>query len=289
MIFPRGTKGRMAKQTLMFSLLRLAALINMAALFSVCAFLIWNGFPAISWEFLTSPPSRSMTAGGIWPCIAGTALLSLGALAVSFPLGVASAVYLHEYAGHSRFAGVIRLGVNNLAGVPSIVFGLFGMSFFVITCGFGVSLLSGLLTLAVLTLPVIIGTAEEALRQVPRTYREASLALGATQSQTIWRVVLPAALPGMLTGAILGLARAAGETAAIMFTAAVFFTKKDIDSLLSPVMALSNHMYVLATASTDMAKVMPLQYGTALVLIALVLGMNLVAIIVRDRLQKQAG
>lgn len=269
----------------MFWLLRLAAGVNMLALFSVCAFLIWHGLPAISWEFITTPPSRAMTAGGIWPCIVGTALLALGALAVSFPLGVASAVYLHEYAGRSRFARYIRLGVNNLAGVPSIVFGLFGMSFFVISCGFGVSLLSGVLTLAVLTLPVIIGTAEEALRQVPRTYREASLALGATQSQTIIRVVLPIAMPGMLTGAILGLARAAGETAAIMFTAAVFFTRKGVDSLFSPVMALSNHMYVLATSGTEIDKTMPLQYGTALVLVVLVLGMNLLAVLLRDRLQ----
>lgn len=278
-------KRRLAWETAMFFLLRLAAFTNMFALFSVCAFLIWNGLPAISWEFLTQPPAKAMTAGGIWPCIAGTTLLAFGALLVSFPLGVASAVYLHEYAGRSRFAGFIRLGVNNLAGVPSIVFGLFGMSFFVIYCGLGISLLSGVLTLAVLTLPVIIGTAEEALRQVPGTYREASLALGATQSQTIARVVLPAALPGMLTGAILGLARAAGETAAIMFTAVVFFTKKDVDSVFSPVMALSNHMYVLATSGTDIAKTVPLQYGTALVLIALVLGMNLLAIILRDRLQ----
>ncbi|MCC8193134.1 MAG: phosphate ABC transporter permease PstA [Deltaproteobacteria bacterium] len=271
----------------MFSTLRLAAFINMFALFSVCTFLVWNGLPAISWEFLTQPPSRAMTAGGIWPCIVGTALLAIGALVISFPLGVASAVYLHEYAGQSRFAKYIRLGVNNLAGVPSIVFGLFGMSFFVIYCGLGISLLSGVLTLAVLTLPVIIGTAEEALRQVPMTYREASFALGATQGQTIARVVLPAALPGMLTGAILGLARAAGETAAIMFTAVVFFTKKDVDSLFSPVMALSNHMYVLATSGTDIDKTMPLQYGTALVLIVLVLGMNLLAIVLRDRLQNR--
>lgn len=287
MFFKSTVQGRLARQSAMFSLLRLAAGINMFALFSVCAFLVWHGLPAISWEFLTQPPAKAMTEGGIWPCIVGTALLSLGALAISFPLGVASAVYLHEYAGRSLFARYIRLGVNNLAGVPSIVFGLFGMSFFVIYCGLGISLLSGVLTLAVLTLPVIIGTAEEALRQVPTTYREASLALGATQSQTIARVVLPAALPGMLTGAILGLARAAGETAAIMFTAVVFFSKKDVDSLFSPVMALSNHMYVLATSGTDIEKTMPLQYGTGLVLIVLVLGMNLVAIVLRDRLQNR--
>ncbi len=285
----RLSLNRRLTERAMFSLLRLAALVNIAALLCVCGFLVWNGLPALSWEFLTEPPRQSMTAGGIWPCIVGTALLALGSLLVSFPLGVASAVYLHEYAGRSPFARYIRLAVNNLAGVPSIVFGLFGMSFFVIWCGLGISLLSGILTLAVLTLPVIIGTAEEALRQVPVTYREASFALGATQSQTIARVVLPAALPGMLTGAILGLARAAGETAAIMFTAAVFFTTTGVDSLLSPVMALSNHMYVLATSGTDIEKTMPLQYGTALVLIILVLGMNLAAIIVRDRLQYRRG
>ena len=273
----------------MFTLLRLAAVVNIAALLSVCIFLLWNGLPALSWEFLTESPRNSMTEGGIFPCIVGTVLLALGALCVSFPLGVASAVYLHEYAGGSAFARYIRLGVNNLAGVPSIVFGLFGMSFFVVTCGFGISLLSGVLTLAVLTLPVIISTAEEALRQVPMVLREASLALGATQSQTIARVVLPGALPGMLTGAILGLSRAAGETAVIMFTAAVFFSKKGVDSLFSPVMALPNHIYVLATAGTEIEKTLPLQYGTAVVLLGLVIGMNIIAIVARDRLQKKHG
>ncbi|MDR3358745.1 MAG: phosphate ABC transporter permease PstA [Desulfovibrio sp.] len=278
---------RRNRQRFMFLMLRSAAAVNIAALVSVCAFLVWNGLPAISWEFLTEPPRKSMTEGGILPCITGTLFLSLGALGLSFPLGVASAVYLHEYAGHTVFARYIRLGVNNLAGVPSIVFGLFGLSFFVITCGFNVSLLSGILTLSVLTLPIIIGTAEEALRQVPAELREASLALGATQSQTIARVALPAALPGMLTGAILGLSRAAGETAAIMFTAAVFFKKGVADSLLSPVMALPNHMYVLATSGTEIDKTMPLQYGTALVLLVLVIGINIFAILIRDRLQKK--
>lgn len=277
---------RRVTEKAMFCLLRLAAFTNIAALFCVLGYLLWNGINTLSWEFLTEPPRNSMTAGGILPCIVGTALLSAGALAVSFPLGVASAVYLHEYAGKSVFASYIRLGINNLAGVPSIVFGLFGMSFFVIACGFGVSLLSGILTLAVLTLPVIISTAEEALRQVPATYREASLALGATQSQTIGRVVLPAALPGMLTGAILGLARAAGETAVIMFTAAVFYSKNNGGSLFAPVMALPNHIYVLATSGTEIDKTLPLQYGTALVLLGLVFGMNAIAIIIRDRMQK---
>jgi phosphate transport system permease protein len=277
----------MRLQACMFGLLRLCAAINIAALVGVCVFLAIRGLPALSFEFLTEAPRRMMTEGGIWPCILGTVYLALGAICVAFPLGVATAVYLHEYAGRSRVAGVIRLGVNNLAGVPSVVFGLFGLAFFVTWCGFGVSILSGVLTLAVLTLPVIIGTAEEALRQVPDTYREASLALGATKWQTIARVALPSALPGMLTGAILGVARAAGETAAIMFTAAVFYTPRTPDSLFSSIMALPYHMYVLATAGTDIEKTRPLQYGTALVLILLVLGMNVTAIVLRDRLRRK--
>lgn len=280
-------KQRGHRQVLMFWLLRCVAACNVLALLAVCAFLLQNGLPAISWSFLTEAPRQMMTKGGILPCIIGTAILSLGSLLLAFPLGVASAVYLNEYAKRNAFARFVRLGVNNLAGVPSVVFGLFGLSFFVTFCGFGVSILSGVLTLAVLTLPVIIGTAEESLRNVPDTYREASLALGATKSQTIARVVLPSALPGMLTGAILGVARAAGETAAIMFTAAVFYTPKGPDSIFSPVMALPYHMYVLATAGTEIDKTRPLQYGTGLVLLMLVLGMNLIAVILRDRLQKR--
>lgn len=277
---------RKIKELLCFNLLRLAACVNICALLVVCGFIFWKGWPALSWEFLSEPPRKAMTEGGVLPCIIGTILLSAGALAVSFPLGVASAVYLHEYAASSRFARSIRLGVNNLAGVPSIVFGLFGLSFFVTACGLGISLLSGILTLAVLTLPIIISTTEESLRTIPVNLREASLALGATQSGTIIRVVLPAALPSMLTGAILGLSRAAGETAVIMFTAAVFFTPKSVNSLLSPVMALPNHIYVLATSGTEIEKTVPLQYGTALLLVLVIVGMNGIAIVLRDRLQK---
>lgn len=284
---PTSGVRRHLTETAMFGLLRLVAAANVLILLGICVFLLVQGLPALSWEFLSEPPRKMMTEGGILPCIIGTAILSLGALLLAFPLGVLSAVYLHEYAAKSRLAGYVRLGVNNLAGVPSVVFGLFGLSFFVTFCGFGVSILSGVLTLAVLTLPVIINTAEEALRAVPATYREASLALGAARFQTILRVVLPCALPGMLTGAILGVARAAGETAAIMFTAAVFSTPKAPDSLFSAVMALPYHMYVLATAGTDIEKTRPLQYGTGLVLILLVLGMNLAAIILRDRLQQK--
>ena len=281
------TRNRRWVQHGFFSLFRMAALINGMALFIVVAFLLLNGWSAINWTFLSQMPLDSMTRGGILPCIVGTFLLSFGAMIVAFPWGVASAIYLHEYARPGTILRVVRLGINNLAGVPSIVFGLFGLAFFVIWCNLKVSLLSGALTLGALILPVIIGTAEEALRAVPATYREASLALGATRWQTIYRVVLPAAFPGMLTGCILGISRAAGETAAIMFTAAVFFTRQLPSSLLDPVMALPYHIYVLATAGTEIELTRPLQYGTALVLIALVFSMNLIAIFFRARLQRR--
>jgi phosphate transport system permease protein len=270
-----------------FMSFRLAAAINGLALLVVVAFLVYHGWRAINWAFLTQPPMNSMTQGGIFPCIVGTFALSFGAMLVAFPLGAASAIYLHEYARPGPVMRLIRLGINNLAGVPSVVFGLFGLAFFVIWCQFGVSILSGALTLAALVLPVIIGTAEEALRSVPATYREASLALGATKWQTIYRVVLPAALPGMLTGAILGISRAAGETAAIMFTAAVFFSPHLPSSVFDQVMALPYHIYVLATAGTQIEVTRPLQYGSALVLIALVFGMNVLAIVYRARLQRR--
>lgn len=277
---------RKAMQWFMFMLLRGAILIVAAALAIIIGFLVKNGISSISWEFLTEPPKNYMTQGGVWPCIVGTLLLSLGAMAVALPLGVASAIYLHEYARPGTLMRIIRLGVNNLAGVPSVVFGLFGLGLFVTAMKLGVSLVAGWLTLGVLCLPVVIGTAEEALRNVPSTYREASLALGGTKWQTIWRVVLPCALPGILTGSILGIGRAAGETAAIMFTAAVFYTPKMPDSIFSDVMALPYHIYVLATAGTEIELTRPIQYGTALVLIALVLGMNLAAIVLRAWLQK---
>ncbi|MGM0453463.1 MAG: phosphate ABC transporter permease PstA [Thermodesulfobacteriota bacterium] len=271
----------------MFTLFRAAALINALALFIIVFFLVKNGWHAISWEFLTEKPVDSMTGGGIMPCIVGTVYLSVGAMAIAMPLGIASAIYLNEYARQGFVVRALRFGINNLAGVPSVVFGLFGLAFFVTWMGLGVSILSGALTLAFLTLPVVIGTSEEALRSVPDTYREASLGLGATKWQTIYRVVLPAAFPAMITGAILSLSRAAGETAAIMFTAAVYYTTRLPDSVLDPVMALPYHIYVLATAGTEIEKTRPLQYGTALVLIALVLGMNLIAIYYRARLRKK--
>ena len=277
---------RKVVQGTMFGLFRISAAINGAALLVVVYFLVVRGWRAINWTFLTQPPVDSMTKGGILPCIIGTLCLSIGAIAVALPIGVASAIYLHEYARPGKVVRLIRLAINNLAGVPSVVFGLFGLAFFVVYLDMGVSILAGSLTLGALTLPVIIGSTEEALRAVPDTYREASLGLGATKWQTIYRVVLPTALPGILTGAILGISRAAGETAPIMFTAAVFFTPSLPTSIFDEIMALPYHIYVLATAGTDIEATRPLQYGTALVLIALVLGLNLVAIIYRARLRR---
>lgn len=285
----KSTSDRRKKlwQVIMFNIFRLAAIINGIALVIVIGFILINGLKAINWTFLTQPPSDSMTKGGILPCIVGTIYLGVGAMLFAFPIGVASAVYLSEYAKPGKVLRIIRLGINNLAGVPSVVFGLFGLAFFVIYLKMGVSILAGALTLGALTLPVIIGASEEALRAVPSSYREASLALGATKWQTIYRVVIPAALPSILTGAILGLSRAAGETAPIMFTAAVFYTPKLPKSVFDEIMALPYHIYVLATAGTEIEKTRPLQYGTSLVLITLVLGMNFLVILYRARLRRK--
>jgi len=280
-------RGRKITQTVVFGLFKICALINGIALLIIVWFLVANGWRAINWTFLTQAPTDSMTKGGILPCIIGTLAISLGAMVVALPVGVASAVYLNEYARQGKMVRFIRLGINNLAGVPSVIFGLFGLAFFVVWLDFGVSILSGALTLAAMTLPVIIGASEEALRNVPDTYREASLGLGATKWQTIYRVVLPAGLPGILTGAILGISRAAGETAPIMFTAAVFYSPSLPTSLFDEIMALPYHIYVLATAGTEIEATRHLQYGTALVLISLVLGLNLVAIIYRTHLRRR--
>jgi len=284
---PAYDRRRKLTQRIFFFLFRAAAAANGVALLVIVYFMVANGWRAISWEFLTQPPMESMTKGGILPCIVGTFCLSFGAILVALPIGIASAIYLNEYARPGKMVRLIRLGINNLAGVPSVVFGLFGLAFFVVILKMGVSIAAGALTLGAMSLPVIIGSTEEALKAVPDTYREASLGLGATKWQTIWRVVLPSALPGILTGAILGISRAAGETAPIMFTGAVFFTPKLPTSIFNEVMALPYHIYVLATAGTEIEKTRHLQYGTAIVLIALVLGMNLLAIFWRARLRKR--
>lgn len=249
--------------------------------------IVWNGLPAISWEFLTERPRRSGAEGGIFPAIVGTFYLVVGTIVVALPLGMASAVYLSEYARQGRFTRTIRLAIVTLAGVPSIVFGLFGLGLFVYFFGFGQSILAGSLTLACMVLPTIIVSSEEALRAVPNALREGSLALGATKWETIRYNVLPYSIPGMLTGAILGIGRAAGETAPILLTAAAFFLPRLPRSIFDEVMALPYHLYILATQHPDTATVRPMQYGTAFVLLALVLGLNLAAIILRSRFRKK--
>lgn len=278
---------RYLKQRFFFALVRFSVVLIAVALGGILVYIFINGAGAVSWEFLTQPPRDSMTAGGIMPAILGTLYLTLGAILIALPLGVTSAIYLSEYARQGALVRIIRIGVNCLAGVPSIVFGLFGLGLFVVYFGFGSCILSGSLTLGFLILPTIIGASEEALRAVPQTFREASLALGVSKWQTILRIVLPSALPGILTGSILGIGRAAGETAPIMFTAAAFFTPNLPRSIFDEVMALPYHIYVLATAGTHIDQTRPIQYGTALVLLALVLGVDLIAIAIRSYVRRR--
>jgi phosphate transport system permease protein len=280
-------RWRYLQQTIFFGVVRLSALLISTALLGILAYIFFHGFSAISWDFLTLPPSDSMTRGGIMPAIVGTIYLTVGAIAVALPLGVVSAIYLTEYAKQGRLIRIIRIGVNCLAGVPSVVFGLFGLGVFVVYLKFGSSILAGSLTLGILILPTIIGASEEALKAVPQTFREASLALGVSKWSTIARIVLPPAMPGILTGSILGIGRAAGETAPIMFTAAAFFTAALPKSIFDEVMALPYHIYVLATAGTNIEMTRPLQYGTVMVLVALVLGIDLIAILIRSSMRRK--
>jgi len=274
-------------QVVGISILFLSLMITVFFLFTIVIFIAAQGTKILSLEFLFSMPKKAMTAGGILPAILGSFYLSLGAVVLSLPLGVLSAIYLKEYAGDNLLIRIIRMGIDNLAGVPSIVFGLFGLTVFVKFFGFGVSILSGSLTLAIMILPVIISTTAEALKAVPDSFREAAYGIGATKWQTVRGVVLPAALPGIITGVILGIGRAAGETAPILFTAATFFSKKLPNSILSPVQALPYHIYALMTEGTHPEVQTNIAYGSALVLLMLVLGLDLIAIIIRIRQRRK--
>lgn len=281
-------EGKMRKQKEILGLLlvRFSVSLVLISLFIILIFIAMHGFKIISMEFLFQPPKAGMTKGGIFPAIIGTFYLAMGSILFALPLGVLSAIYLTEYAKLKKWVRVIKIGVNALAGVPSVVFGLFGFAIFVKFFGFGVSILSGSLTLGILILPIIIRASEEAIMAVPRTFREASFALGANKWQTVIRTVLPSALPGILTGAILGVGRAAGETAPILFTAATFYQRRLPHSILDEVMALPYHIYALMTEGTKPEFQVPIAYGTALVLLLLVLGINSVAIILRMRIRR---
>ncbi|AKB75844.1 Phosphate transport system permease protein PstA [Methanosarcina lacustris Z-7289] len=279
-----GLSFRLSARTserIAFAMLSLAALTVASFVVIILAYIVSNGYSAISIEFLTEMPRRMMTQGGIYPAIVGTLALIAGSMSVALPVGIMVAIYLNEYAGETRMTWLIEMAINNLAGTPSVVFGLFGLAMFVKYFGFGPSILSASLTLSLLILPVIIRSSQEALITVPKEYRESSLALGISKWQTIRHVVLPAAIPGIVTGSILSIGRVAGETAPILLTGAAYYLPRLPDSIYSQFMALPYHLFVLATAGTNIAKTRPLQYGTALVLLMIVLGLNLIAVLIR--------
>jgi phosphate transport system permease protein len=276
-----SSTSRQRAQQIGFGVLTLIALSTVIPIIAVVIFIFIQGAPAISWEFISGFPREGMRAGGILPAIVGTFYLTLGTALFSVPLGIGAAIYLSEYASENRWTRLIRIAIINLAGIPSVVYGLFGLGLFVLFLNFGTSILAGSLTLSIMTLPVIISTSEEALRAVPQAFRVVSISLGATRWQTIRRIVLPESLPGILTGVILGLERAAGETAPILFTVAAFFLPRLPHSPLDATMALPYHLFVISTQVPGMP--IKIQYGTALVLLVFVLGMNLLATIIRSR------
>ncbi len=279
-------KAKQLQQMAGFNILRLCVCVVILVLAVIIYDIASKGIGVISWKFLTTMPRNGMTEGGILPAIIGTFLVTVITAMMSIPLGMGCAIYLNEYAKDSKVTRLIRMAIRNLSGVPSIVYGLFGVILFVQMMNLGTCVLSAGLTLGLMTLPWTITASEEALKNVPNSYREGALALGATKWQSIKTNVLPYAVPGMLTGTILGLSRAAGETAPLLFTGAAFFLPFLPKSLFSQFMALPYHLYIMSTQHHAISKVRPIAYGTALVLIALVFLMNLFAVIVRYRLRK---
>jgi phosphate transport system permease protein len=275
------SRNRYTVQRIGFAAITLVAFLTVLPIIGTIIYIFVKGASAISVEFLTGFPSDGMRAGGILPAIVGTLYLTIGTAIFSVPLGIAAAVYLSEYASNNKWTRLIRLAIVNLAGIPSVVYGLFGLGLFVLFLQFGTSILAASLTLSIMTLPVIISTAEEALRAVPQAFRTVSISLGATRWQTISRIVLKEALPGILTGVILGLERAAGETAPILFTGAAFFLPQLPQSPFDATMALPYHLFVISTQVPEMP--VQIQYGTALVLLVFVLTMNIIATIIRSR------
>lgn len=277
--------NRYLTQRIGFILLNLTTLVVVVPILAVIGIIVVRGLGAISWEFISAMPYDGMKEGGIFPAIVGTLLLTLGTAMAAIPVGVGGTIYLAEYARDTWITRCIRLAIINLAGIPSIVYGLFGLGMFVLFMKMGTSILAGALTLAIMTLPVIISTAEEALRAVPTEFRTVSASLGGTRWQGIRYIILPQAMPGMITGIILGLLRAAGETAPILFTVAAFYLPRLPQSPFDQTMALPYHLYVISTQVPGMPQ--SVQYGTALVLLALVLSMNLVATIIRSYFRRK--
>jgi phosphate transport system permease protein len=277
----KQTRRRKITQRIGFTVMFAATAVTVISIVAIVIYIIYQGLPAISREFITGFPSDGMRSGGILPAIVGTVLLTLGTALFAVPIGVLAAIYLAEYAPDNRWTRSIRVAIINLAGIPSVVYGLFGLGIFVLFLQFGTSIIAGALTLAIMTIPVIISTTEEALRAVPNSFRVVSISLGGTKWQTIRRVVLPQAQPGIVTGIILGLERAAGETAPILFTAAAFFLPQLPCSIFDSTMALPYHLFVISTQVPGMP--VEIQYGTALVLLIFVLMMNIFATVIRSR------
>ncbi|MCE5299530.1 MAG: phosphate ABC transporter permease PstA [Spirochaetia bacterium] len=278
-------KARYGAQAAGFIIVKICVLIVLTALGVLIGFIVMKGFGVVNFEFLTAMPKNGMIEGGIFPAILGTFLLSMGALLFALPTGILTAVWLTEYATSKKFVRIIRIGINSLAGVPSIVFGLFGLAFFVKFMQFGPSLLSGSLVLGILILPTVIGSSEEALLTVPRAFKEASLSLGATRWETMYKVILPNSVSGIITGVILSVGRAAGETAPILMTGATFYMARLPDSIFSKVMALPYHIYALMTEGSHKEQT-AIAYGTALVLLMLVIAINSAAIYIRIRARR---
>lgn len=280
-------RKKMRNQNIMFWMARFISYIIIAILILILYFILKRGIGVINWEFFSTMPTDGMTKGGILPAIVGTSYLVAGSMIIAFPIGLLSGIYVNEYAREGKIKQFIKLMTNNLAGVPSIVFGLFGMALFVNQLNFGASILAGSLTLALLALPLIIRTTEESLKSVEDTFRHASYALGASKLITIRKVVLPIAFPNIITGLILGIGRVSGETAPILFTVAAYFLPKLPDSILDQCMALPYHLYVISTSGTDIESSKPIAYGTAVILIAIVLFVNLLANYLRNYFSKK--
>ena len=274
-------------QKFAFGFFTLLSYLVVAILFVILGFIIIKGGSVISWDFLTKAPEEGMTKGGIFPAIVGTFYLIVGSSIISFPIGIMSGIYMNEYATNGKAVRFIRIMTNNLSGVPSVVFGLFGMSLFVNALGWGDSIIAGSFTLALMSLPLIIRTTEEALKSIDDSFRHGSLALGATKLQTIRRVVLPMAFPNIITGLILSVGRVSGETAPILFTVAAYFLPQLPGSIFDQCMALPYHLYVISTSGTDIEASRGMAYGTALVLIAIVLVVNLLANLLRNYFAKK--
>ena len=274
-------------QKFAFGFFTLLSYLVVAILFVILGFIIIKGGSVISWDFLTKAPEEGMTKGGIFPAIVGTFYLIVGSSIISFPIGIMSGIYMNEYATNGKVVRFIRIMANNLSGVPSVVFGLFGMSLFVNALGWGDSIIAGSFTLALMSLPLIIRTTEEALKSIDDSFRHGSLALGATKLQTIRRVVLPMAFPNIITGLILSVGRVSGETAPILFTVAAYFLPQLPGSIFDQCMALPYHLYVISTSGTDIEASRGMAYGTALVLIAIVLVVNLLANLLRNYFAKK--